>query len=244
MTTSSGVQSDESAGSEREHVSYRKLSGTLSADYDALHNDLEQANELIRVYQCQLSNKSNEFAVLKIVLEKAFADLTTMQADVEELRKQRNQIAHEASSLKARLARAEKDGDRLQVELNHAKDDMVFAERRAVTMGADRERLIAEREVLMKALSASERIISDLAGERDKLREDLRTTAGALIAAEATVREFWRKEKEREEQGTKLQAAKSYARNSSEPPSPLAREFIELSFGGIGPDVSVVPAAQ
>src|SRR4051812_17316931 len=73
-----------------------KLSANLRADYDALRNDVQQANELAADFQKKLAGKSNEFAILKQVFEKACEDLGRLQAGISELREERHRLANEA----------------------------------------------------------------------------------------------------------------------------------------------------
>jgi chromosome segregation ATPase len=71
------------------------LTGNLTAEYEALQNDLEQAKLLAADYQSQLSDKSNDFAALKIALEKTTADLEKLQLHIVALREERHKLANE-----------------------------------------------------------------------------------------------------------------------------------------------------
>src|SRR4051812_31662973 len=70
------------------------LSATLSADYEALQNDMEQAKDLAADFQRQLAGKSNEFAQLKQLFEKTSADLAHLQEGIVELRAERHRFAN------------------------------------------------------------------------------------------------------------------------------------------------------
>ncbi len=86
------------------------LTGNLTAEYEALQNDLEQAKLLAADYQNQLSNKTNDYAALKRTLEKTFGDLEKLQSHIIALREERHKLANEVMkvvSLEAKLAAAE-----------------------------------------------------------------------------------------------------------------------------------------
>jgi len=100
------------------------LSANLAADYEALQNDMEQAKELAADFQRQLAGKSNEFAQLKQLFEKATADLTQLQAGIVELRAERHRLANEsmrATAFQLKLAQVTGERDRLRVELEHVR---------------------------------------------------------------------------------------------------------------------------
>lgn len=108
------------------------LSATLNADYEALQNDMQQAKDLAADFQRQLAGKSNEFAQLKQLFEKATADLTSLQAGIVELRAERHRFANEsmrATAFQHKLTQVTSERDRLRVDLEHV--------RRALKQGAD-----------------------------------------------------------------------------------------------------------
>jgi chromosome segregation ATPase len=107
--------------SETDLASITNLTTTLRADYDALQNDLEQAQEMAADFQRQLAGKSNEVAHFKSVLEKTQEDLNRMESHVAELRRERHRLANEvmvATGSKELLenARAERDQFRREAE--------------------------------------------------------------------------------------------------------------------------------
>lgn len=73
----------------------QRLGAALRADYEALQNDLEQAQLLAGDFQSQLAGKSNEVASMKHLLERASNDLRKLQEDVQALRAERHQLANE-----------------------------------------------------------------------------------------------------------------------------------------------------
>ena len=103
------------------------LSDALSADYAALLNDLEQARGLAGDYQSQLSDKSNDLAMLKIVLERTTTDLKNLQANILALRQERHRLANQAMNAVA-----------FEAKLN--------------TVTAERNQLKLENDALHKAL--------------------------------------------------------------------------------------------
>jgi chromosome segregation ATPase len=107
--------------SEAELASIANLTTTLRADYTALQNDLEQAQEMAADFQRQLAGKSNEVAHFKSVLEKTQEDLARMESHVAELRKERHRLANEvmvatASKELFENLRAERDQFRREAE--------------------------------------------------------------------------------------------------------------------------------
>lgn len=93
---------------------------SLRADYEALRNDLEQANELASDFQRELAAKSNEVAHVKSLSEKTQRDLEQLQATVVTLRDERQRFLNEATrtgALDRRLAVITADRDRLHAEV-------------------------------------------------------------------------------------------------------------------------------
>ena len=71
------------------------LSATLVADYEALKNDLHEANEMAAALQRELAGKSNEFALLRQVFEKTREDLENLQSGIGVLRAERHRLINE-----------------------------------------------------------------------------------------------------------------------------------------------------
>ena len=96
------------------------LTATLQADYDAIRNDLEQAQELAADFQRLAADKSNEVAHIKTLLEKTTGDLTRLEEHVAELRRERHRLANElmiAASMDLELAKLKRERDNLRTEL-------------------------------------------------------------------------------------------------------------------------------
>ena len=101
-----------------------KTTANLLADYEALQNDLEQANGLASDFQRQLAGKSNECAQFKQVFEKTCKDLAHLQTGITALREERHRLANEAmmaTALKMKLTKASEERDRLRLELDAAR---------------------------------------------------------------------------------------------------------------------------
>jgi chromosome segregation ATPase len=97
------------------------LGASLQSDYEALRNDLEQANDLAADFQRQLAGKSNEVAHFKSLLERTKVDLGRLDAHVQELRKERHRLANEvmrSAALEQQLRRSNEEIDRLKVEVD------------------------------------------------------------------------------------------------------------------------------
>jgi len=124
------------------------LSATLSADYEALQNDMQQAKDLAADFQRQLAGKSNEFAQLKQLFEKTFADLAHLQAGIEELRAERHRLANEAmrgAAFQLKLAKVTGERDRLRVDLE-------FVREAAARSAEESERVLRERDAKIARL--------------------------------------------------------------------------------------------
>lgn len=96
------------------------LGASLRADYDALKNDLEQAQELAADFQRQLAGKSNEVAHFKVLLEQMQKDFARLQGHIDELRQERHRLANEVmrvTALDAQLHRKNEELDRLRDQL-------------------------------------------------------------------------------------------------------------------------------
>ena len=88
------------------------LTGNLTAEYDALQNDLVQARALAADYQNQLSDKTNDLAQLKFTLERTLANLAKLQEFIVALRQERHRLANQAMravALEVKLAAKEEE---------------------------------------------------------------------------------------------------------------------------------------
>jgi septation ring formation regulator EzrA len=97
-----------------------RLSTTLHSKYEALQNDVQQANELAADFQRQLAGKSNDFALLKQVFEKTREDLGQLHAGIAALRAERHNLANEAmkaEAYKMKLASVTAERTRLRIDL-------------------------------------------------------------------------------------------------------------------------------
>jgi len=95
------------------------LTASLRADYSALQNDLEQAQNMAAEFQRQLAGKSNEVAHFKALLEKTQEDLLRMEGHITELRQERHRLANEvmiSMDLKETVELLRTEGAQLQRE--------------------------------------------------------------------------------------------------------------------------------
>src|SRR5678816_1828795 len=93
---------------------------SLQADYEAVRNDLEQAQELAADFQRQVADKSNEVAHIKLLLQKSAADLARLEGHVGELRQERHRLANElmlASAMELELTKVKRERDQLRKEV-------------------------------------------------------------------------------------------------------------------------------
>src|ERR1700712_3146957 len=70
------------------------LGRAVSADLEALRNDVDQAREMACDYQRQLAQQSNDHASLKGLFEKTNVDLVRLQKGIIQLREERHQFAN------------------------------------------------------------------------------------------------------------------------------------------------------
>ena len=97
-----------------------RLTARLKADYEAVRNDLEQAQQLAADFQAQLAGKTNEVAHFKTLLEKSRADLERLEGHVVELRQERHRLAN----MLMRTSVFEEEARRLAEERNHLRKEM------------------------------------------------------------------------------------------------------------------------
>jgi len=123
------------------------LSGSLTADHEALKNDLLQAQDLAADFQRQLAGKSNEYAQLKQIIEKTTQDLEHLQAGIVELRAERHRLANEAMravAFEAKLTKVTSERDRLRIDLEVVRQAMARKLDEMTTQLRQRDRRIAE----------------------------------------------------------------------------------------------------
>lgn len=150
-----------------------KLSASLSADYEALQNDMEQAQELAADFQRQLAGKSNEFAQLKQLFEKTQKDLTHLQTGIAELRAERHRLANEAmraTAFEMKLAKMTEERDRLRADLTIMQANLAKAAEEGAAGVRERDAMIVslvrELETLKLELADVRRGNGDNSGSR------------------------------------------------------------------------------
>jgi predicted RNase H-like nuclease (RuvC/YqgF family) len=95
------------------------LGPRVAADYEALRNDLEQAQAIASDFQREAAGKSNELAEMRMFLERTQNDLTKLQTSIAQLRQERHDLANRvmiASAAEMRLKRSEAECERLRKE--------------------------------------------------------------------------------------------------------------------------------
>ena len=156
------VASPAPGGSAPVASSPKALGTSVSADLEALKNDVEQARELACEYQRQLAGKSNDHALLKSLFEKTRDDLVHLHKGIAQLREERHRFANDAmraTALEMKLERMTRERDQLQSEV------------------------LALRNV--RASEADERVIQ-LTREVERLRRELRPPAPMPEPVQAT----------------------------------------------------------
>lgn len=119
------------------------LSATLTADYEALKNDLREANEMAAALQRELAGKSNEFALLRQVFERTREDLENLQSGIGVLRAERHRLINEligATALAEELTavKAERDGLRDLLEKRHTENHELMVKLNQATAALNR----------------------------------------------------------------------------------------------------------
>ncbi len=178
------------------------LSANLSADYEALQNDMQQAKELAADFQRQLAGKSNEFAQLKQLFEKTLTDLSHLQAGIVELRSERHRLANEAmraTAFQLKLEKVTGERDRLRVDLEFV-----------------RKALAQSGEEMVAALRARDTQIASLVIELVTLKEALAKARGARVPPA-----------EKQDQNGEKSAARGVSASVQVEP---ADDFIDISF--------------
>ncbi len=97
------------------------LGASLAADYEALQNDFEQAQELAADFQRQLAGKSNEVAHFKAILEKTQGDFARLEGHIRELRQERHRLANEVmrvTALDLEIVKLKRENERLREQLD------------------------------------------------------------------------------------------------------------------------------
>lgn len=126
----------------------RALGSTVSADLEALKNDVEQAREMACEYQRQLAGKSNDHALLKSLFEKTRDDLVHLHSGIAQLRAERHQFANDAmkaTALEMKLERMTRERDQLQNEVQALRNVRASeADERVIQLTREVERLRRE----------------------------------------------------------------------------------------------------
>jgi septal ring factor EnvC (AmiA/AmiB activator) len=126
------------------------ISATLRSDYEALRNDVQQANELAAEFQRQLSGKSNDFAQLKQLFEKTQEDLSHLNAGIAALREERHRLANEAmkgEAYKMKLASVTNERARLRIDLEVIRNALAASKEEMTRCLYQRDKQIAELTV-------------------------------------------------------------------------------------------------
>src|SRR4051812_6810109 len=123
----------------------RALGTSVSADLEALKNDVEQAREMACEYQRQLAGKSNDHALLKSLFEKTRDDLVHLHTGIAQLREERHRFANDAMkamALEMKLEKVTRERDHLQSEVQALRSVRASeADERVIQLSRELERL-------------------------------------------------------------------------------------------------------
>lgn len=152
MTAPTHTPSDPSEiSSTPEPASIANLTASLRADYLALQNDLEQAQEMAADFQRQLAGKSNEVAHFKSLLERTRADLARMEGHTAELRQERHRLANEVMITTDRQHTA----DELRAERDQFRREAETLRTALTSSGAEYQEQIKLQEMEITRLRAA-----------------------------------------------------------------------------------------
>ncbi len=198
------------------------LSATLRADYDALMNDVQQANQLAADFQRQLAGKSNEVADFRRLFEKTQTDLGHLQKSIDELRQERHRLANEAMravAFERKLTEMTAERNRLRIELDVMRQGIA-------SNTEDLERRLRERDAQ----------VTRLAHELDTLREQLLsgnapapTRGGGDPAVKAVLADLWSALNRLQTTLDPKNAVPAFPAPSVQAPA-ASEEFIDISF--------------
>lgn len=96
------------------------LGPRVAADYEALRNDLEQAQAIAAEFQREVAGKSNELASMRMLMERTQNDLGKLQSSIAQLRQERHDLANRvmiAAAAELKLKRSEAECERLRKEV-------------------------------------------------------------------------------------------------------------------------------
>lgn len=99
----------------------RSLGAVLSENYDAVQEDLRQANELAASLETQLAGKSKEVLHMRFLFEQTKTHLGHMQDSIVAMRKERHKLANDAMramGLELMVKRLTAERDRMKNELD------------------------------------------------------------------------------------------------------------------------------
>ena len=165
----------------------------LSANCEALRNDLEQAQELAADFQRDLSGKSNEVAHFKQLLELTEHDLGRLQADILELRAERHRLANEVmmkDALELRLEKVTGERNRLAAELDSLRQALASGGAENAQRVRERERQTTIQNLQMRVLQQQLQAVRTAPGLAQRLATRDPRLRAELDALAATVQEL------------------------------------------------------
>ena len=133
------------------------LGTSLRADYAALQNDLEQAQELAAEFQRQLAGKSNEVGHFKSLLQRTQDDFNRLNSHIEELRTERHRLANEAMravAFESQLVVARAEIDRLKEQVRTLADSAGKRVEELSAANDEHQREIARLRAALDAVKA------------------------------------------------------------------------------------------
>ncbi len=166
--------------------SFRETADSVSrADYEAVLNDLEQAQFLAAEYQREISSRSNSFADLRRMFEKTSAQLVSALGAVEVLRKEKRKLVDEVARVAAiefRLQRVTEEKDRLAGEVRALRQRPEVEAPKPILESEEFTDFMTsvvdfpsfasrDSEVVPQAITQADRILAHLVASLDDLRQ-------------------------------------------------------------------------
>jgi septal ring factor EnvC (AmiA/AmiB activator) len=135
------------AGGKPAAVIAPNLSAQLRENYDAVEEDLRQANDLTAELEPQLAGKSKEVLHLKFLFQQTKAHLGHMQDSIVAMRKERHKLANDAMRamrLEMTVGVVTAERDRLKAELEGVLEGLALENAKKALTFDKRDHHIAE----------------------------------------------------------------------------------------------------
>lgn len=122
------------------------------ANYAALHNDLQKANQLAAEFQREMEGKSHETTTAKRELQKTQNELVIMQSAIAEMRRKNDRLIQQGTPAERKFLDVVGERDRLRVELEALRQGLAASAEEVVRQRRESDAQIARLNVAIDAL--------------------------------------------------------------------------------------------